>query len=168
MTTDNEMFENQINDNMNEDQETAETNNTTKIVAIVAVILLLISIVWNVFFIVKQKQIKSEVAKKQDKIEQLQRESLMYEDKIEELSLTLDDAHQNITDKDLLINRLNEENATLQQIKTQVAEIQKITKGLDLTNDQLQSLQAKINKTINLKQMENNKLKANLNKQTEN
>ena len=64
--------------------------------------------------------------------------------------------------KDVLIDRLNQENVTLKIIKEEVDKIKNINLSIESSNKQLQEVQQKISKTISEKQNENDSFKKRL------
>jgi len=144
----------------------SSTDNTWKITAIVAIVLFVAAAVVAIVYMDKASKLKAELKTERQNVEDfrtelnsVKQENLTLNEKNQTLDQTLDDAFVNITAKEMLIERLNTENATLLTIKNQVAEIQAINKSLNISNAKLNKVQAKINKTIKAKQAANQKLK---------
>lgn len=80
----------------------------------------------------------------------------------EELEASLSVANENITAKQIVITRLNQENKTLYTIKTQIGEMEKATKDINVSNSQLQSIQQKMRKTIATREKQNKDFEAQI------
>lgn len=80
----------------------------------------------------------------------------------EELEASLSVANENITAKQIVITRLNQENKTLYTIKTQIGEMEKATKDINVSNSQLQAIQQKMRKTIATREKQNKDFEAQI------
>ncbi len=80
----------------------------------------------------------------------------------EELESSLSVANENLTAKQIVITRLNQENRTLYTIKTQIGEMEKATKDINASNTKIQSIQSKMRKTIAAREKQNKDFEAQL------
>ena len=138
--------------------------------------LLILSLLGNIFLNRKYRAYRNAWRTEKSKVEQLTSDNLLLEDRIssltgrnQELDKSLDDAFQNMAQKDMLISHLNKENETLRQIKSEVDKITNISRNLSSQSDalrstraQLKNIQDKVNRTINAKRLENQKLSEGL------
>ncbi len=132
---------------------------------IIVLIVLVISLAGNVFYFVKAKNLKGDIAEQQEANDKLKVDMVSLSETITTLNENQNDLQRKITDKDILIQRLGNENTTLNLIKTQLEEIQKISTEFNLSNDKLKIAQEKMRKTIEARQSQNKQLSDDLKKQ---
>lgn len=130
-----------------------------KVTAIVALSLLLLAVVALAMVFLRSRQLKDEHFNMQVKVKQYGDEVVDLKRKNDLLNTKLNNAYNNISDKQIIISRLEEENATLMTIQTQLQEMQKVSTSLNASNSELKKLQDQMNKTILEKQKKNNDFK---------
>jgi len=149
---------------MSESTTTTKNSGTPVVITIIIVAVLAISIAANVFYLVKNRRVKNEIGDLKIVNDNLKTEIVQLNEQNQILTDTLTIKNKDISQKEVVISRLNEENATLQVLRVQVEEIQKISAEFNLQNEQLKKIQEKMKQTILDKQDKNKKLKDNLTK----
>lgn len=148
---------------------TTKSSKLWKIISFVAVPLAVLAIIGVFLLHSKSKKVKEKYATEQQKVQEqteeidgLNDQIILLDGENKELDRSLEDAFKGMAAKDIVIERLNKENATLLQIKNELKEVQQISVNLSSSNDQLKKMQQKINRIIELKRSDNLKLKEKL------
>ncbi len=160
------------NDAQTDDKKSKKDNAMSfNMITIIAIALFAITLIIGGYLFIKNRKLKESVQVERTKSQQVLQQKINLRKEIEhlksknkELDKSLGEAFENITAKEILINRLNEENETLRLIKSQLAEMTEIGLDLNTSSDQLKKLQERINKTIESRQAKNKEFKQKLDK----
>lgn len=160
------------NDAQTDDKKSKKDNAMSfNTITIIAIALFAIALIIGGYLFIKNRKLKESIQVERTNSQQvlqqkmnLQKEVEHLKSKNKELDKSLGEAFENITAKQILINRLNEENETLRLIKSQLAEMTEIGLDLNTSSDQLKKLQKKINQTIETRQAKNQEFKQKLDK----
>jgi uncharacterized membrane protein YgaE (UPF0421/DUF939 family) len=174
-TTEQETIDLQVNPAISEVQPepiVTDTTSKTNIWLYIFIGVFALSIIGNVYLLIKNRSQNKRVVVAESQAERSKSDYKVLEEKVstltgenQELDKSLEDAFQNMTDKDILIASLNKENETLKEISSQVSKIENIRNNLNtqldqlsISKKQLKEVQDNVNSTIVKKQNENKKI----------
>lgn len=130
-----------------------------------------LAVIAAVYFGFSNRGLNTDLVKEREGVMRLTEERSKLQTQVQELNLqnekldaSLQIANQDLTAKEILLDRLNKENETLRIIKERMVELQKVSASLAANNEQLLKMQSEISKLIDIKQQENRKLQENLKK----